>query len=444
MKIVVHSFHHSPRLIYAADFLLGQILGFEVDYTSEKEKTESKGTIHLYYGKARPVFAKFFLPAHPMLEESAILSPLVEVHKTNGLTSFFHLPEIENPDLPFDLFALTFYLLSRFEEYDQSIERDEHQRFSAKSSLAYQQNFLHQPLIDCWAWRLYDLLKVRFPNCPDRKPSYHFLPTIDVDFAWAYLHKSSLRTIRTLLKSILGLNGSLFLKQVNVLLGKEKDPYDTFEFLQKTHQVNNVKALFFMLLGEYGTYDKNHPGDHPKMQLLMKQLAADAEVGIHPSYISNNNFTTLKKEKILLEKALGKTVLKSRQHFLKLNLPKTYHWLLKVGIKEDYSMGYADAVGFRASTAYPFYWYDLEKDERTNLRIFPFAVMDVTLKRYLNLAPQEALTKTTELIAQVRQTGGHFSLLWHNSSFSAEMGWEEWGGIYEKIVALANQDPSAK
>ena len=39
-------------------------------------------------------------------------------------------------------------------------------------------------------------------------------------------------------------------------------------------------------------------------------------------------------------------------------------------------MGYGSINGFRASVASSFYWYDLEKEEATTLRIFPFCFMD--------------------------------------------------------------------
>ena len=39
----------------------------------------------------------------------------------------------------------------------------------------------------------------------------------------------------------------------------------------------------------------------------------------------------------------------------------------------------------------PFKFYDLKDESETELDIFPFAVMDVTLQQYLSLSPDEAL-----------------------------------------------------
>ncbi len=437
VKINIQSTHYSPRLRYATDFLLGQILGFRVIYNNDITLEESEKVLTIYYGTKRSSIAQLFIPAHPFLEQQNMEFPDITVQQTNGLPAFFHLPSVEDADLPFDIFAMTFYLLSRFEEYNKTVQKDEHQRFPANASLAFQEGFLGQPLVDQWAWRFYELLKSKFPDCLEQKPSYEFLPTIDVDFAWAYLHKGWARTTASFFKSLLTLNWQSLTRQVKVILGQQKDPYDTFDFLLECYEKYNVRGLFFMLLGTYGTYDKNNPPDQAPMQQLIKRLERSAGVGIHPSYKSNVGFSILEKEKRLLEETIGKSVNRSRQHFLKISLPETYQRLLASGIEKDYSMGYAASIGFRASTAYPFYWYDLEKETPTKLEIVPFAIMDVTLKNYLQLKPEEALNACAKIISQIRLTGGVFCLLWHNSSFSSEMGFEDWGGVYEKIVALA-------
>ena len=80
------------------------------------------------------------------------------------------------------------------------------------------------------------------------------------------------------------------------------------------------------------------------------------------------------EEKSWLEEITGETISASRQHYLKLKLPVTYQQLIKNGIEEDYTIGYHDAYGFRAGTCKPFLFFDVEKNETTKLRLFPFAV----------------------------------------------------------------------
>src|SRR5690606_39014471 len=88
----------------------------------------------------------------------------------------------------------------------------------------------------------------------------------------------------------------------------------------------------------------------------------------------------------------------SRQHYIKFSLPETYRNLIEIGIKADYSMGYPDHIGYRASTGHSFLWYDLWKDEMTSLEVHPFEIMEVTLKKYMQLNPQQSILKLTSML----------------------------------------------
>jgi hypothetical protein len=200
-----------------------------------------------------------------------------------------------------------------------------------------------------------------------------------------------------------------------------------------------VKPIYFFLLGDYGKYDKNISSSSIALQQLIRQIDKEALVGIHPSYHSNTSIAQLHKEKLRLENILQKPVTLSRQHFLKLHLPDTYRNLLEVGIKEDYSMGYSDTIGFRAGTSLPFFWYDLKQEMTTALKIFPFAIMDVTLKSYLKLSPTQAYNAAILLLHHVSACNGIFTTLWHNSSFSEIGDWEAWKLVYQDIVVQANR-----
>ena len=74
----------------------------------------------------------------------------------------------------------------------------------------------------------------------------------------------------------------------------------------------------------------------------------------------------MKKEKNRLEGITNMQTKRSRQHYLRFSLPETYQQLIDLEIEEDYSMGYASHVGFRASTCTPFYFYDLDFEIQTS------------------------------------------------------------------------------
>lgn len=124
---------------------------------------------------------------------------------------------------------------------------------------------------------------------------------------------------------------------------------------------------------------------------------------------------------------------------MRLRFPETYRGLVDAGIGEDFSMGFADIIGFRAGTSVPFRWYDLESESPRNLLINPFHAMDVTLKKYMGLSPVEAEEHLLGLLGIVRQNGGQFCTVWHNSSFDEKGGWKGWPAVYLGLLkALQN------
>jgi hypothetical protein len=224
-------------------------------------------------------------------------------------------------------------------------------------------------------------------------------------------------------------------KRVRVWQGKEKDPYDTYEYLESVFKGNEEKVICFFLLGDYKRYDKNISPSNSSLQNLIRKTAEKYKVGIHPSYSSSKKKgkAKLTKEITRFEKITGEKTEKSRQHFLRLKFPRTYRRLVKNGIKEDYSMGYSSQIGFRAGTCTPFYFYDLKKEAATNLKVYPFQVMDVTLRDYMGLSPVKSIEKIETLMEEVKKAGGVFISLWHNETVNDTGHWKGYRKVFEKI-----------
>ena len=97
-------------------------------------------------------------------------------------------------------------------------------------------------------------------------------------------------------------------------------------------------------------------------------------------------------------------------------------------------MGYASRVGFRAGTATAFRFYDLDNDIATSLQIHPFAVMDGTLKDYLNLSVKDSYDMVTKVVDEVRKVKGTFVYLTHNETLGGQKRWQGWPEMYRKIL----------
>ncbi len=401
----------------------------DLEFTSDVDYFEKSTLPKINYSNQKLNTGVYF-QASSLLFETGIKEQLISVFKHNELPCFFSVGK--ESSLPFDVFAASFYLVSRYEEYLPQI-RDEHDRFTAKESLAFQHNFLEIPLVNIWANEIQGILKKEYPNLYCPQLSFNYITTIDIDNAYAYKHKGFLRISAGLIKSFL--NRTDFKQRLKVLLNKIQDPYDTFNYQFEIHKKHNIQPIYFFLLGDYALNDKNIPVRNKKFQSLIKSLSDYYEVGIHPSYSSNNDLKKLTKEINRLKDITHKNITKSRQHFLKLVLPDTYRNLIDNDIQEDYTMGYATMPGFRASLCSPFYFYDLDTESETTLKIYPFSVMEATFQYYLHLSAEDTLNKILEIMQTVKKVNGTFISTWHNESLSEDISiWKGWKNVYESML----------
>lgn len=433
--LLVYTPKITVRLNYIFDLIFNKILGIDYELTEDTAEFKAHKGASLNYSY-HPFGDELFFYADHLLLEKGIEDQQISVFDWEGTKAFFatHPKYV----FPFDPFAASFYLVSRYEEYLPHI-RDAHDRYNTSESLASQKNFLQKPLVNIWAQKIKQVILKKYPDEHFPKMEYKYISTIDIDNAYAYLEKGLMRTLGAFLRSLVHFDFEGILDRARVMLGFQQDPFDTFDYQLNLHQEKKVKCIYFLLLGEYGENDKNVPTDSKKFQSLIKSLADYSEVGIHPSYASNKNPTRLKSELNLLNKILKREVTKSRQHFLKLRLPGTYRKLIDLDIKDDYTMGYASYVGFRASICTAFNFYDLDLEQSTSLVIHPFAAMDATLRYYMKVTPEEAMNYIRPLIDEVRAVDGTFISLWHNESMSENKTWKGWLQVYEQMVEYATQ-----
>jgi len=425
--ILVYTHQISPRVQYVFKMVFKQFLNCDVRFTSLVEEFIADDGVKISYTK-NPLGSELFFQSHSILFEKGIVDQDIKVKSKNGHKVFFE--QGENSALPFDVFAASFYLLSRYEEYLPHF-KDRFQRFPAKESLAFQSGFLKIPIIEFWLKDLVATIQSKFPRFNPPQRQFKFFNTIDVDNAYCYLEKGIVRSIGASVRSILNLDFEDVAKRIRVLLGKEQDPYDTFDYLLDLQKKYQFESIYFFLLADYGYNDKNIAVNSKKFQSLVKSMSDYVKVGIHPSWASNSDSGKLSTEIMRLEGMVNREVVRSRQHFLKLDLPSTYRRLIDLGIREDYTMGYASQVGFRAGTSLPFYFYDLDMETQTQLLVHPFAVMDGTLNEYMELTVDDAQYLVKELMDRVKEVNGTFISLWHNETVSDNRHWYEWKQVYE-------------
>ena len=78
-------------------------------------------------------------------------------------------------------------------------------------------------------------------------------------------------------------------ERIAVFQGKEKDPFDSYDWLHRLHEENRVKPYYFFLLAEKnGRYDKNILPQQKALQALIGDHMVRYPVGIHPSWRSGD------------------------------------------------------------------------------------------------------------------------------------------------------------
>ena len=429
--ILIYSEKRTPRLIYIFNLILKDILGLSPEFTQDKTAFSESDSSKFSYGTS-PLKDEFFVTAADLLFEKGIKEVSISMAIYKDLPCFFSTYHKKSAFL-FDLFAASFYLVSRYEEYLPFI-KDKYGRFYAKESLAYKKGFLHKPIVNIWAMDLAQKLKEKFAQLIVTLPKYNYQPTIDIDAVYAYKQKGFWRIIGGYLKDIKAGDFRELQIRTKVLRNKMQDPFDSFNYIFDLHKSHNLEPIFFILFAEYGTNDKNIATYNRNFQSLIRRMGDYGTISIHPSFNSNIQKEKLQKEIAQLSKVSYSEITSSRQHFLILQMPETYNNLIDNGITDDYSMGYASVPGFRAGIATPFYFYNLEYEMVTPLKIHPFTYMEGTLKDYMSMNPEAALEEIKQLIDEVKAVGGTFISLWHNESLGGKKRWKGWPEIYEKSL----------
>ena len=430
MELLVYTNSITPRLTYIAKFLLGNILGYTVTFSTSKSKIVSFNGPVIAYTNSSVSNAVNIVP-HGLLTEMDITEQPLSLSVWNGLPVVFVTSD--EATIPFDLFAASFYLVSRYEEY-LPFEPDKHGRFTHEASVLFKEGLLNRPLVDEWAMAMRNELAKFFPKYIMPKRRFHFVPTIDIDNAFAYRHKGLRRTFFGSLRDLVYFRFDELFTRYMAILGLKRDVYDVYERLY-TLLAPYPWAVWFILGGKYGHYDKRVSLKKRSMRQLVRRISRQFEVGVHPSYGAGLDAKAVEEEIAQLSLVLNAEVSKSRQHFLRIKMPYTYRLLSQLGVKADYSMGYSAINGFRAGTCTAFKFYDLESERELPLMVVPFAVMDRALLNECSDNAVKAVSRALHLAKNVRNVGGTFILLWHNESLSGTNEWKDWEDVLPAIIS---------
>jgi hypothetical protein len=161
--------------------------------------------------------------------------------------------------------------------------------------------------------------------------------------------------------------------------------------------------------------------------IIQKLLSHGFEVGVHG--IDAWHSVELGRQELqrIREKTVSQNGIGVRMHWLYLN-QATPQVLEQAGYSYDSSVGYNEAVGFKAGTTQVFKPLGVYK-----LLEVPLHIQDTALfgPGRLNATEDHAEEICNQMIEHVRRHGGVFTVLWHQRSFGPE---RLWGDFYVKLI----------
>jgi peptidoglycan/xylan/chitin deacetylase (PgdA/CDA1 family) len=343
---------------------------------------------------------------------------------------------VERGELPEDdPLAAGFFHLARVEE--RGAEVDRHGRFLAASSCL---DPLDPPLE-----RLRRELGAEPPLYRGARFAVALTHDVDVPWRWTPI---GIRGAAARLKShaLAGRAGpaaheARALARVPLHKVRGTDPNWRFTETAAAEQELGARSTFFLMAGQGHRADGAAPEAYDRLRprLVETLLESGSEVGLHGSYLAAEDIERLARERALLAQLDG-PLIGQRYHYLRVDPHRNLAPLSGIGFRYDTSLGFPDALGFRAGIAHPFRPWDFARDRPAALVEVPLAVMDATLaeERYANLSAADAKPQVLTVLDWAAEHGGAFSILWHPERFDGPSA-RGWDRLYFEVIEAVRE-----
>jgi len=350
-----------------------------------------------------------------------------------------------------DIFGSAFFMLTRYEELVKP-DRDEHGRFPATASLAYQEGFLEKPIVDEYVEILWAALKYLWPGLTRKENKFTAYISCDVDNPYAAQTKSIISTYRKMGGDIIKRRsaGEAFQTWLNFSYSLKGDfhydPYWSFDWIMDLNEkAGNQLAFYFPFASSVPEFDAHYDVDEPRIRSLMSRIHQRGhEIGMHGSYASYKDVEQLKSEaqrlkRVFMEEGIEQPSIGNRQHYLRWSSSETHVYLDEAGLDYDTTLSYADHPGFRCGTCREYPMFDLLSRKELNLIQRPLIIMECSLmdNSYLGVnGVEDACTYFKAIMDQIKMLNGAFTMLWHNSSLTDDCS----KSLYVTILEMLNSN----
>ena len=330
----------------------------------------------------------------------------------------------------YDIIASSFYFLSGWNEY-LNPQKDQYGRVVYQHSMINKLNTNKIPVVNYYFDILYSaILKI---NGDIKKNiwgnnGFGVALTHDIDICRSAWRGGSLSEFKK----------RRFLSIPKLILKRffGKDDWFNFKLISKIDKQYAASSTFYFLpqKGKTGIWE-NADYDITSKSIrkeISKLEAASHEIGVHGSF---GTHTDIKKFEVDISRINASDIEGNRFHFLMYDAAKSVQVLEDGKMNYDSSLAFAEEIGFRRGTCYPFYLYNFVENRISHVIEIPLMVMDGTLEnsKYMGLLPERSFEKVKPIIEEVIKFGGVFTILWHNNYFSDYM-YTGWKDVYIEIL----------
>ena len=420
MHLIIFSSVLTPRIKYIFNFIFKEILKAEIEFTGNSQYFLQSKYVKISYGE-QPLGDEIFFKSTAILFSN-------KVNELNIKTIPFGEYQVPFPvassALPFDVFAASFFIVTRYEEYLHQQKNDE--EFKAISSYQYKWKVLDRPIIDEWALLIKNIIRKKHPTVNFADKNFSSQPCINFSITPS-APEGFLRKTQFIFNTLFSKENSYLSSKFDQLTGFGINNETVLTGLETIIEKQKIRPVFFI--------------NFPKVTIEyiqengVSQMLTNKSVGLlRPCASDKEKINEIKDGIFKLKKILPNQINLSSQQLETLKFPICYLNLLNSGITTDYSMGYPEVSGFRAGTCTPFNWYDLQLEKVTALLVKSYCLNDSVLQ---NMSLDDIKKTLKDYIDSVKFVNGQFLSNWELRSISNHLKYKKLQAAFNEMISYA-------
>lgn len=428
--LLIYTHRISNRLRYITQQCIENILKLDLELTTSVEDFIKHDGPKITYAK-QPLQNEFFIESHPLLFEKGVRAIDVTAGDWNDIPYFFGVGE--KSKIPFDLFAASFFLLSRYEEILFHVKNPKNE-FKAELSVVHKLDALKRPLIDLWMNAFYQSLQEHFDQIPERASEVNYELSLNVVQAFKYSGRGLMRHLTESIGDLARLNFNTIKRRFAVWTGQIEDPFLIYNDLINRLDSSDIKLRFFFEYSKYLFEDQNISRFRSSLNRLIKSVADYKTVALSISHLGLQDSNALERERLELTKQIHRPIWYALHSKLNLRMPHYYKRLIDAELRDDFSMGYADKIGFRSGTSSTHFFYDLDVEMVQPLKVHPFVMTNQVFKN--RRAAKQAFSDLRAVVNETQKIGGNLRFVFSNEFVAETPG----STYFENLIQFVDEN----